>query len=782
MRKKTQKFISVLAAATMLASTLAVSACGTNYSLDTPLSMPTETTVDSNGGFAVEVGEYVYFINGAESYTATNTYGDVVKGSLMRIKKADLATTSMNNAEVVIPTLVGSQNFETGIFVYDGYVYYATPTADKNIHGEVENSWIDFKSAKLDGTEVMSGFMFRLSANNTNFRFVKEGDTVYCMYVEDGVLKSYNTKTKETTVLVKGAGSYFFDKKDVTNGTVYYTMGVTYDIASDKATSATYNQIYKVNASATAETKVEKETVSYTVKDGRTYSFNKAYLEEQNEEAKKDAEENKTDYEAVYDLKDYTTYPYVNLGELVIDGVGSACQYQPMFNDVTEAEMATAGELQGYKYTIARYENGGVYYTRTQVTPNTNLYYLADNTTETSLTANANSDVVAEETTNASSTDLFEIVDGKHQYSYLSCSDVYRATQGEEPVKLFGGASGKTLWKTEDNYLYVYGAGEGTSGNVLSRIYYTGEAKKYDTILNANASDEYRLVTLDYVDMANSWYNPEIIDGYLLYANAKTVGSTSYNYIYATALDKSVANGTAEDIAKKLNENNDAYEAVLDYFDEELTIDVKNAANYLFSTYVRKEGDAKDETQAFFVDFKASQENYKEFNDGKELAWKATFEEEVVAKLIGAEKEYIVQSDLIKFIGATSEEDGEAMAEVWKNYLPFEEAEEEEFVWEWWYTLLIVIGGVLVLGGAGVAVVLVLHNKKVKAAEAEATVNAYKTLKIDTTDDKSIDVYADDTPAEETKEEAVEVTEEKVEATEEATEEVAEEAPASENE
>ena len=122
-----------------------------------------------------------------------------------------------------------------------------------------------------------------------------------------------------------------------------------------------------------------------------------------------------------------------------------------------------------------------------------------------------------------------------------------------------------------------------------------GEAKKYDTILNANASDEYRLVTLDYVDMANSWYKPELIDGYLLYANAKTVGSTSYNYIYATALDKSVANGTAEDIAKKLNANNDAYEAVLDYFDEELTIDVKNAANYLFSTYVRKEGDAKDE-------------------------------------------------------------------------------------------------------------------------------------------------------------------------------------------
>ena len=74
---------------------------------------------------------------------------------------------------------------------------------------------------------------------------------------------------------------------------------------------------------------------------------------------------------------------------------------------------------------------------------------------------------------------------------------------------------------------------------------------------------------------------------------------------------------------------------------------------------------------------------------------------------------------------------------------------------------------------------------QVSATEAEATVNAYKTLKIDTTDDKSIDVYADETPAEETKEEAVEVTEEKAEetqATEEVTEEVAEETPAGENE
>ena len=39
-------------------------------------------------------------------------------------------------------------------------------------------------------------------------------------------------------------------------------------------------------------------------------------------------------------------------------------------------------------------------------------------------------------------------------------------------------------------------------------------------------------------------------------------------------------------------------------------------------------------------------------------------------------------------------------------------------------------------------------KKKAKKAEDEATVNAYKRKKIDTTDDKSIDVYAEEEPVE----------------------------------
>lgn len=751
MRNKTKKLLSFVAAATMLASTLAITACG-DYKLDETLTLPeTSAKVDSNGGFAVEKDGYVYFINGAEDYTANNTYGDVVKGALMRIKKTDLMTNP-GAAEMVVPTLVGSQNFETGIYIYGDYVYYATPTTDKNIQGVVENSWIDFKRAKLDGSKTMKGYYFRLSSNTANYRFVEVEGVVYCLYEEGGMLKSYNTAEGTTSVLVKGASSYFYNEEEPTNANVYYTMGVTYDLDSDKATTATYNQIYCVNAAATAT--VNAKEASYTVKDGRTYDFDKEHLEKQNDEARDAANDSGTDYEATYVFDDYSTYPYVNLGKLVVDGVGSKCEVYDAasgakipYNDSAE----TNGELQGYKYTIQRYENGGVYYTRND---SSKLYYYNEttdtNTTAKAVKANEAADIVALNTTKASTSALFDIVSGEHQYIYISGNNIYRATanadgtlDNDKDVKLCGNASGKTLWKaTDDGYLYYYGSGESTSGNQLTRINYKGTAAQYDTILNLDETEEYRPVTVGYVDFASSWYMPELLGNTLLYANAKSIGSSSYNYVYATEL------GTADDIKA----NNELYEEVQTYMEEELTVDMKNAATYLFRTYKRG---VEDDKQWFFEDYENVQTEYQAKND-KEISWIDEFEDATDgAMTLLKNGTYKVESDFINMIGAYSEDDEEAIRESWQSYLPFPAEEEEEEGLAWWAITLIVVGSVLVVA-AGVTVPLViLHQKKLKKAEEDATVNAYKRPKIDTTDDKSIDVYADDeavAPATETSE------------------------------
>ena len=199
MGNKIKRIIGLVAAATMVSSTVALAACNNKpNSLKEPLSYTSSSNAaTSNGGFAVEKDGYVYFINGQASSTAGNEYGNVTKASLMRVSKADLENGKYNNAQTVVPLLFVSGNTDSGIYIHGDYVYFATPTTDKDLNGNVLSGSLDFKRAKLDGTEVMSDYYFRTSSNSVQFRFVKGDDgVVYCMYVDGSVLKSFNTETR----------------------------------------------------------------------------------------------------------------------------------------------------------------------------------------------------------------------------------------------------------------------------------------------------------------------------------------------------------------------------------------------------------------------------------------------------------------------------------------------------------------------------------------------------------------------------------------------------------
>ena len=234
------------------------------------------------------------------------------------------------------------------------------------------------------------------------------------------------------------------------------------------------------------------------------------------------------------------------------------------------------------------------------------------------------------------------------------------------------------------------------------------------------------------MDWNSSWYKPEFVGDVLLYSNAQSFGATAYNYIYAAKI------GTTEEIIA----NNEAYEAVqeeIDSYSENTAL--QTAMKYYFRTGETSAFEAvKDEYSTY------QQEKFQEFVDNAELKEESAF---------------------IRQVGKTNEADAEAIAESWVNSLLSKEEEEEDDGLPTWAIVLIVVGSVLVVAaGVTIPLVIVAKKKAAKKAEEEATVNAYKRKKIDTTDDKTIDVYAEEQaeqPAEAATEETV------VEATEEET-------------
>lgn len=800
MGNKMKKLISMLAAATLVGSTFAFVGCkDDDFSLDANLAMPAATKAVSNGGFAVEKGGYVYFINGQGMSDDDNEYGEVQKASLMRISNEDLANGNYDKSEMVVPMLFVSGNMDSGIYIHDDYVYFATPTTGKDISGNVIAGSLDFKRAKLDGSEVMSDCYFRTSTNSVQYRFVKGSDEkIYCMYVDNGALKSYNVTDGKETVLVKGAASGFIFDSNQDNGTVYYTMNVpNMFFGTDDQTNESYTQIYRVKPTATVS--VDEDEAKYIVTgEGYTnvYDFNEDYFEEKNEEAK----EKDKDADLPYDLSDYTTYGYVNLGELVVDGIGASKGEFAVPNDVTEQfhnmedyneakEDASFVELKGYTYSLQSYQNGGIYFTRslvqsTQNDPN-NLYYLADKDVDgqwNSVLCNENDSftVVSNDTTKASSTAAYYIDEaGVHHYLYVTGDKLMRATQpsaGVEEVEIAKkGFTSRQILYIRDNYLYTYT----TDMKGLYRIDYTGSADDY----HGYAGDkEYTDVQILKIEFNTAWYKPEFFGNVLLYNNAQTVNGISYNYINAVNLAGSGENGAMT--VAELTDLNEKYTEVTDHINA-LKSDSNKKLSSAVMAYFRtgsteaidalvEEYGADALSDNDLVEFKA----YVEKTVGRKPST-ATQEANDYSKLFKEEGEngkyYNVESYFFGTIGQISDEDKEEMLQGWKDsvYTVTEDAEEEEEAsWKWWHWVILSAGSVIVLF-VGVKAFLYFKNRR-KQAMIERMRSSKPRRKIDTTDDKSIDVYADD-EAEEIFEETEEIVDSAEEAVEESVEETSEE-------
>ncbi len=224
--------------------------------------------VKENGGFIAETENYLYFINGVEISTANNEMGTPLKGALLVADKNDLSKT-----EVVVPKLMVASDYQAGVFIDGGYVYYATPSVEKNSEGQVARDELTFMRTKLDGSGKTDEY-FTIDGSGaigTQYRIVKgENGGVFIYYydTENTAIVCYNTSTKKSSIVIKNSDTangdslskhFFLYSEDISDVVGYYTTTVYTDTYNAEAAAkpnysrqvALYNRIYAIKAGST---------------------------------------------------------------------------------------------------------------------------------------------------------------------------------------------------------------------------------------------------------------------------------------------------------------------------------------------------------------------------------------------------------------------------------------------------------------------------------------------------------------------------------------------------
>lgn len=748
MRKSFTKIICVVVAAALSLGITLLSACGGTYKAK-PLKGDYSGEVTSNGGFVVEKGGYVYFINGMQSGNADNTFGSVTKGAIMRISREDLKARNYSSVQTVVPQIAYSGSYDSGIYIYGDYVYYATPSTEKNSDGEIQSAYLAFKRTKLDATGTMKDYYIQFADSSTDYRYVEVNGTVYLLYVAANEnlygtsctnLHSLNLSTKTNTLLAYNIDGYVFDGSDLSGARVYYTMKVK-DLATGNV-NENYNQIYTVNADASARNE---------------YDFSEV-----------------KDYDADKDPV------YVNCGKLVFDGIGkidSITESVTQFNGIS-AEQAEALVNLPYTYELSSYdgERGVLYYSRISKTGESTKALFSANESEI---LSAEHNAVTGNPENAAC--LIDDAGEASSYTYLykdGALDGVLIAEGSGFTKAkvvggkiatekddnenyenrfpipCGGQPTVLFMKEHDGANYIYYSVPGKSGYTFNRVCVDGSDGDYNGLKFNDDTDEYTPVNILDLDAVTGWYKPEMVDGMLIFATeTESERLNDFNYVMVCDLTKDGKVLTNAEISAF----NDRYEGISDAI-EDIDAEVyENLPNALTYAYLTGDREYLGELIKAYTDVlgydeekywsKQSVEKYGAFIDAAADGEWSEYSDTV--KINGKDVAANRRDYYYTFLGEITKKDKDAYTEALRTkYLQaYPEKETEE-----WYEPLgvnsalkggfavagIVLACLIVIAAAVVVPVVVARKRKKRDSVYR------RRYKVDTTDDKNIDVYADE--------------------------------------
>ena len=186
--------------------------------------------VESNGGYYVKQGKYVYFINGYDTATTIdNTWGTPVKNSIVR---AELVNGEYTNFVVVVPKQVYNQNANGGFAIFGEWIYYATPNNDLDKHGHASTTHTDFMRTKIDGSATQ--LIATINSRSSEYLFTatrilyKTSSTIN--YIDFSGMKNNGSSASQAGVtggvLIENVESVMWD---MNSEYIYFTETVTGD-------------------------------------------------------------------------------------------------------------------------------------------------------------------------------------------------------------------------------------------------------------------------------------------------------------------------------------------------------------------------------------------------------------------------------------------------------------------------------------------------------------------------------------------------------------------------
>ncbi len=261
----------------MLSVVFGFVACGTNVGFD---DGPASTdVVIGNGTASVSYGDYVYYVNGYQSYSDvadTNVYGNVTYSAVYRTKLVNGKvvenekeldedgnevfdkTQGIQNTGILVSKVCGFES--TKLYIFDGYLYYTTPGNQVARDGTIENDHIDFCRIKIDGhsrgeklftsdstlTDI-SFYMYQYAGKA--YLIVKDGTTLKIAectkttfnlnilnsddYSIASIAPTRYTRSDDTVSSIDNSVYFVYTNSDITTGNVL----AKYDLSTKKVTN-----------------------------------------------------------------------------------------------------------------------------------------------------------------------------------------------------------------------------------------------------------------------------------------------------------------------------------------------------------------------------------------------------------------------------------------------------------------------------------------------------------------------------------------------------------------